>query len=65
MGKRASREQGLAGTAGTGSHNFDFELFSPESSLRISEGKALVVGEIGLRGRVVLKGLLVGRMARG
>ena len=25
--------------------DFDFELFSPESSLRISEGKALVVGE--------------------
>ena len=48
MGKRASREQGLeglAGTAGMGSHNFDFELFSPESSLGISEGKALGVGE--------------------
>lgn len=36
---------GLTGTAGAGSHNFDFELFSPDSSLGISEGKALGVGE--------------------
>lgn len=27
------------------SHNFDFELFSPDSSLGISEGKALGAGE--------------------
>ena len=32
-------------TVGAGSHNFDFELFSPESSLGIPEGKALRVGE--------------------
>ena len=28
-----------------GSLNFDFEQFSPDSSLGISEGNALVVGE--------------------
>lgn len=33
------------GTVRAGSHNFDFEQFSPESSLGISEGKALGVGE--------------------
>lgn len=35
---------------GAGSHNFDFELFSSDSSLGIPEGKALVVGEIGVEG---------------
>ena len=43
-----------------GSSNFDFESFSPDSSLGISEGKALGVGGIWVRGRGVLKGLLVG-----
>ena len=33
------------GTVGAGSHNFDFELFSPDSSLGFSEGKAFRVGE--------------------
>jgi hypothetical protein len=39
-------------------------LFSPESSLGILEGRALGVGGIGVRGRGVLKGLLVGLVAR-
>lgn len=56
---------GLTGTVGVGSSNFDFELFSPESSLGILEGKALGVGRIGVRGRGVLKGLLVGRRGKG
>lgn len=45
--------------------DFDFERFSPESSLGILEGKAFRVGEIGVRGRGVLKGLLVGRRGKG
>ena len=58
---------GLTGTVGVGSSNFDFdfELFSPESSLGILEGKALGVGGIGVRGRGVLKGLLVGLRGKG
>lgn len=44
-GTGASRERGLAGTVWAGSHNFDFEPFSPDSYLGISKGKALVVGE--------------------
>nr|DAS80391.1 MAG TPA: hypothetical protein [Caudoviricetes sp.] len=42
MGERG--RGGLTGRWG-GSHIFDFEQFSPDSSLGISEGNALVVGE--------------------
>lgn len=51
-----------------GSFNFDFELFSPDSYLGIFRdfrGKGFRGRAIGVRGRGVLKGLLVGRRGEG